>query len=124
MRKRNFSFVVYTIIGLAIIGMIAQLITNPTSLFRHLLTILVIGLIIFGVAFFVFSKLTQSNEMKKYNQAVKQSKSKYPYQYHGPRPIHTINHKTVKKNKKSKPRPTHLRVIEGNKSKRKNRATF
>lgn len=76
-----------------------------------------IGVAIFAVFFLFLSKgRDNDDEMKKYKQAVKQSKIKYNRTSNKPRQTRPVKIKNK--------RASHLRVIEGNKSKRKNRATF
>lgn len=123
MFRNKFSIFLYAIIVLAGIGLLSQLFTNPVDFLSNILLMLGIGLAIFSVIyFFFFRKRNTSNDMKKYKTAVKQSKSKYA----------TKNYNAISGNAKKKPsnqlkrktnkRATHLRVIDGNK--RKKRATF
>src|SRR5699024_9054843 len=73
-----FSFVVYIIIGLAIFGLISQLIGNPMNFFKEIIFMIGMAVIVFAVFYFIFfRKRSSSNEMNKYKQAVKQSKRKY-----------------------------------------------
>ncbi len=82
---------------------------------------------IFALLYFIVNRSRgSSDEMKKYKQAVKQSQSKYQQAApKKPTPAPLANRKTDR-SRKGKRRPTHLRVIEGNKSKTKgkDRATF
>lgn len=118
-RKRG-SFIVYAIIGLAIIGITSQLITNPGALFKSILSTIVIGLLLFGIFYFFFVKRRHTtNEDKKYKQAVRQSQLKYDNHPSNPK-----KHNRFTTNKKRKNNASHLRVIEGKKGKNKNRATF
>ncbi|ALX48060.1 SA1362 family protein [Lentibacillus amyloliquefaciens] len=122
------TLVVYAIIGLAVIGVITQLFSNTASFLTSIFTMLGFGIVIFALLyFFIFRKRSgaSSNETKKYKQAVKQSKAKYKQQ-----PQQTKSSSSSKREKsspfkkKSGKRPSHLRVIDGNKSKRKNRASL
>lgn len=122
MIRNKFSIVVYIVIGLAAIGLVSQLFTNTASFFTSIFTSLVIGMAVFAVIYFVFlKKRTPSNDQKKYKQAVKQSKSKYKP---NTKPSQTKQSKPAQIKKKSTKRASHLRVIDGNKNKRKNRASF
>lgn len=126
MKRTRLSIPVYIIIGLAAIGLISQLFTNTTNFFSNLFISLGIGLAIFAVFYFVFlRKRTTSNEMKKYKQAVKQSKAKYDHTQPRKNPVSAgKTQQSIQPRKKRNKRATHLRVIEGNKAKRKDRASF
>lgn len=90
-----------------------------------------IGAVIYGVVHYFFIRKRTSNELKKYKKAVKQSKIKYKQD---DKKAYTKASKTSKPSKKQTPfgskkrnlksRANHLRVIEGNKEKGKNRASF
>ncbi|MGP4107296.1 SA1362 family protein [Virgibacillus sp. L01] len=124
MVRKKFSVFVYIIIGLAVVGVIAQLFTNTASFLTNLLMMLGFGVAVFAVIYFVFlKKRSPSHDNKKYKQAVKQSKSKYSSQNEKPRPT-SKRPQPIQMKKKLNKRASHLRVIDGNKSKRKNRATF
>ncbi|MBA2173626.1 hypothetical protein H0266_01825 [Halobacillus locisalis] len=127
--------IIYTLMGLAVMYIGLQLFTNTMSFLTSIVLMIGIAVLIYGAIYFFFLRNRgfgggggNKNEMKKYKQAVKQSKQKYKQ----PTP-------TVKKSSLSKvaPKPSvnpkrnrkrmnapHLRVIEGNKSKDKNRASF
>lgn len=118
------SLLVYTIIGLAIIGVVTQLFGNTASFLANILTMLGIGVAVFALIYFlVLRKPNTTNDAKKYKQAVKQSKAKYNQQQN--KPITSSKRsQSFPVKKKSNKRASHLRVIDGNKSKRKNRASF
>ncbi|WP_010530962.1 UbiA family prenyltransferase [Lentibacillus jeotgali] len=119
------TLVVYLVIGLAIIGVVTQLFTNTASFLTSIFTMLGFGIAIFAVMYFVFfKKRTPSNDNKKYKKAVKQSKAKYSSQQNKPKTPSKRPQQPFSLKKKSNKRPSHLRVIDGNKSKRKNRASF
>lgn len=128
MGRNKSSIIVYAIIGLALIGIISQLFTNPMAFLKEIFMIIGVGVVLFSVVYLIFFRSrrgTNSNEMKKYKQAVKQSQQKYKKT----NALQTTaskqrTHKPIKK--RNNQRATHLRVIDGNrdKSKRKNRATF
>ncbi|ASN05271.1 SA1362 family protein [Virgibacillus necropolis] len=122
MFRNKFSAFLYIILGLAAIGLLTQLFTNTVDFLTNIMVMLGIGLAIFAVIYvFFFRKRASSNDMKKYKSAVKQSKSKY-----APKNF-TISDSAKRKQssqikRKTSKRATHLRVIDGNKHKRKNRA--
>ncbi|AUJ26292.1 SA1362 family protein [Virgibacillus dokdonensis] len=126
MKRKSISIAVYMIIGLATIGLLTQLFTKPANLINNMFISIGFGVVLFAIIYFVFiRKKSSSNEMKKYKQAVKQSKAKY----HQQKPAYKANatkqqptSPTLRKKKHK--RAAHLRVIEGNKHKRKDRASF
>lgn len=124
--RNKLSWIIYVIIGLAVIGLFSQLFKNTVSFFTSIFIMIGVALVLYGIVYFVFLKKspTNSDEMKKYKQAVKQSKSKYKTKNQSNFKVISKNKTQPTKRRKSKRRPTHLRVIEGNKSKGKNRATF
>ena len=124
MARKIFPALIAAIIGLAAIGLVTQLFTNTVSFFTSIFIMIGVGIVIFALFYFVFlNKRAPSNEMKKYKKAVKQSKAKYkqakPSNYTG-----NTNKKPVSHKKKRSKRAPHLRVIDGNKSKGKDRASF
>lgn len=93
-----------------------------------MVTSILIGLIIFGIIYFVFIKnKAPSNDMKKYKKAVRQSKAKYKKDNsHLTKSTKITNQKKtnlIKKNR-TKRSAAHLKVIDGNKTKRKDRASL
>lgn len=118
MVRNKFSIIVYILIGLAILGLFTQLTGNTLRFFINIFIMIGVGLTIFAVIYYVFIKNEeQSDEMKKYKQAVKQSKAKYSKanKYKG-----YSNKPAIKKRRNR--RASHLRVIDGNKDKKKDRA--
>ncbi|WP_249871973.1 SA1362 family protein [Oceanobacillus saliphilus] len=127
MGRGKFSIFIYLIIGFAVIGLFSQLLGNTVNFLTNILLMLGFGAAIFALLyFFVLKKRgpSNSNDMKKYKQAVKQSKSKYkqPNQVN----FHASNNikQQLPQKKKRNRRTSHLRVIEGNKPKGKDRASF
>lgn len=129
MKRSKTAILVYLIVGLAVIGLFSQLFGNTKNFLLNIFVMIGVAVIIFGVFYYFISrKRGTSDETKKYKQAVKQSKQKYQ-QNPSPRKAedNPRGKKTTKStaiNRKGKKRATHLRVIEGNKSKGKDRATF
>jgi hypothetical protein len=129
--------VIYTLIGLAVFFVGIQLFTNTTGFLTSIVMMIGIAALIYGAIYFFFlrnrgfggaSTGGNRNEMKKYKQAVKQSKEKYkqPEPAVKKSPVTKAQPKASgfgRKNRKRTNGPQ-LRVIEGNKSKDKNRATF
>ncbi|MDL4841576.1 SA1362 family protein [Aquibacillus rhizosphaerae] len=127
MIRHKLSLLIYVLIGLAIFGFAFNLLTNTTSLLMNLFIMVAVGALIYGAVYYFFLRKRSSNDLKKYKKAVKQSKMKYKSDRTGNK-THTQAVKKQKpllnKRKQSNARATHLRVIEGNKQKRKNRASF
>ncbi|WP_405101230.1 SA1362 family protein [Oceanobacillus sp. FSL H7-0719] len=129
MKRSKTAILVYLIVGLAVIGLFSQLFGNTKNFLLNIFVMIGVAVIIFGVFYYFISrKRGTSDETKKYKQAVKQSKQKYQQ---NPSPGKGEDNPRWKKttkstaiNRKGKKRATHLRVIEGNKSKGKDRATF
>ncbi|GGP12787.1 MULTISPECIES: SA1362 family protein [Oceanobacillus] len=124
MRNKVVSIFVYLIIAFAAFGLISQLFGNTAAFLSRLLISIGIGAAIFGLVYFFLIRRQQpsgrqQNNMKKYKQAVKQSKSKYGHQ----KSVTTANSQKPGQKKRSPKRASHLRVIEGNKSKKKNRVS-
>ncbi|MEW9677510.1 SA1362 family protein [Lentibacillus sp. L22] len=125
MIRNKFSVFVYVIIGLAVIGLFSQLFNNTAHFFGRIFTMLGVSIAIFAVIYFVFlKKRAPSSDMKKYKQAVKQSKAKY--KTNNKKSVRQKSPQPLNMKKKATKRATHLRVIDGNgnKQKRKNRASF
>jgi hypothetical protein len=123
MRKNSIlKFIIYAIVGLAALGLVMQLFGNTTNFILNLLVTAVFGLAIFGILYyFVLGGRRSSSDTHKYKQAVKQSKSKYTPNQSSSTVRGQVQPSPIKK--KVKKRPSHLRVIDGNKSKRKKRAS-
>jgi beta-lactamase regulating signal transducer with metallopeptidase domain len=126
--------IIYTLFALAVLYVGIQLFTNTSSFLSSMIMMIGIAVLVYGAIYFLFLRNRgfggggNRTEMKKYKQAVKQSKQKYK------QPTPTIKKSSMtkpkvkpspigKKNRKRSSAP-HLRVIEGNKDKQKNRATF
>lgn len=126
MTRGKASIFFYSIIGLAIIGILTKLLTNPLAIFKSLLTIVGIAVVLLAVLYFILRNINKgtNSESKKYKQAVKQSKMKYEQHDHN----HKISNKKQKMNyhqkRKTKKRPSHLKLIDGKKTKDNDRANF
>ncbi|RLL48102.1 hypothetical protein D8M04_02165 [Oceanobacillus piezotolerans] len=126
MARNKLSLLFFVIIGFAIVGLFTQLFTNPGGFFKNILIMVGIGVVIAAIIYFVMTRSkTSTNDMKKYKKAVRQSKAKYK----ADKPVSfksATNKKQASpiKKKRTKRSTNHLRVIEGNKTKRKDRASF
>ncbi|HLR80692.1 MAG TPA: SA1362 family protein [Bacillota bacterium] len=124
MARKTLHVLIYGIIALAIIGIFSELFTNALNFVTSILIMIGVAALIFGAFYFIFLRnkgSSTTSEMKKYRQAVKQSKRKY--KNHGKSTSKPTKLQTTRGRKKVRRRPHHLRVIEGNKSKRKKRAS-
>src|SRR5690625_4844568 len=118
------SILMYAVVGLAVIGLLSQLFTNPLSLIKNVLIMLGVALAFFAVLYFITQRIqNHSDDMKKYKQADKQSQSKYSRQTNGQERKVIRPNKQQMNSKRNKHTP-HLRVIEGNKPKRNSRVNF
>ncbi|KGP91934.1 hypothetical protein N780_16440 [Pontibacillus chungwhensis BH030062] len=121
----------YFIMALALIGIGVRLFTDTTSFLMDILVTVLFAAVIIGIVYFIFSRRNggTSNEMKQYRKAARQSKQKYKQPTTSStiakkmKPS-TIKSKVASKKQKQRKEAPHLRVIEGNKSKKKNRASF
>ncbi|RWZ60102.1 hypothetical protein EQV77_02075 [Halobacillus fulvus] len=128
--------VIYILMALAAFFVGLQLISNTTGFLSSIIMMIGIAVLVYGAIYFIFLRNRgyggggkSSNEMKKYKQAVKQSKQKYkqttpvikksPVAKAASKPSGGFSKKPKRRN--SAP---HLRVIEGSKNKDKNRASF
>jgi len=123
MRHNKLQFVLYILISLAIIGVVSSLIQNPGSFLVQIFMIVAIAFVVFLIFSYVVQRRSPhtSSEMKKYRQAVKQSKEKYKQKQPRQR---SNNNQSISANLKKSPnqrkkrrikRHSHLRVIEGKK---------
>ncbi|WP_080874585.1 SA1362 family protein [Oceanobacillus timonensis] len=126
MRNKAVSIFVYVIIAFAAFGLVSQLFGNTAAFLSRLLISIGIGAAIFGLVYFFLIRRRQPSgrqrdNMKKYKQAVKQSKSKYGHQ----QTVKSTGSGYQKANQKKRnpKKASHLRVIEGNKAKKKNRVS-
>lgn len=127
MRGKVVPTIAFALIFLALFGFGYKMVSDPAGLMRSLVYIVAFAALISAAFYFLFYKRRQgaapSSDMKKYKQAVKQSQQKYkknttPASVTKPKKVTQIKKRTPRK------RPSHLRVIEGQKTEKKNRALF
>ncbi|WP_217586684.1 DUF378 domain-containing protein [Lentibacillus saliphilus] len=125
MKRRGISILIYGIIGLAAIGLVSQLFGNTAAFLSQIVFMVGMAALFLLVFYFIFvRKRPPSDEAKKYKQAVKQSKIKYRQgQQMTDDTSGRRNASGAKQKKPTKRRASHLRVIDGNKSKRKKRVS-
>lgn len=127
--RNKFNIIVYSVIILAVIGVISQLFTNPASFIKGIFITLGVAAVLIGALYYFFTRKKGSNstEMKKYKQAVKHSNAKYKenkqmMQKHKPKNNQKSTKQPTQPKKKARKR-SHLRVIDGYKDKDKDRAS-
>lgn len=115
MRQNKGSIVLTVILGLAVIGLISYVGNDPGKFLLNILMIAVIGFVLFLILRAVIKRRSggTSDEMKKYRQAVKQSKQKYNTQPEKPKQK-SKKGTSGKSRRKRRNRP-HLTVIDGKK---------
>ncbi|GAB2573553.1 SA1362 family protein [Gracilibacillus alcaliphilus] len=127
MKRDMKNIIIYSLIGLAGIGLINLLLTDTFGLIRSLLITLVIGAVIFGVLYFFLIRRrgAPTDELKKYRKAAKQSKQRYKQANPSPIKYSSSSQKKPSRAKRlNRKKASHLTVIEGNKDKKKNRASL
>jgi len=131
MRNRYFTAMVYGVIGLALFGLVIRAATDTKGLLVNLLMIIGITAVLSAIAYLFLFKKRQpaSPDTRKYRQAVKQSKRKYEKKaassnFSKANRIPNIKDNAKSKKRQHKKRPSHLRVIEGSKQDKKDRALF
>lgn len=120
MGRNKTSIIILIIVGLAVIGLVSSLIKDPSGFLISILVMVGIALVIFMIMRMVLNRRVggTSDEMKKYKQAVKQSKSKYKKDQPVIKKRSSAN--TVKPRiKKRRRQGPHLTVIEGKKGKKR-----
>lgn len=116
------------LIFLAAIGMIGKLIEDPTQVLKSIAAFLILGFVVFLIVRRLYTAKAgpKNREQQAFRKAAKKSQKRFN------RKTNPINKKTsnsplstIKKHKKSPRKSTsHLKVIEGKKGKKKNRASF
>ncbi|HLR64940.1 MAG TPA: SA1362 family protein [Pseudogracilibacillus sp.] len=123
---RSFTqYIVYFLIGLAVFGFGTYLIKNPTGLMITLMLTAIFAFIMYKVlTFFItrnqggYTRGRESDEMKKYKRAAKESRKKYEQQFKAD-PKKPSSQTSKGKRRKRRHAP-HLRVIDGKKDQDKN----
>ncbi|MET3195848.1 SA1362 family protein [Gottfriedia sp. OAE603] len=131
MNQKVYTSIFYGMIALALFGLIAELINDPAKLLQR---ILFIGLILL-VLYFIYRVFTSSNSQRSqqdsYRKAAKQTVKKYNTQKNSS--VKKSFNKSKPTSRKSTSSPllrkrnkdsSHLTVIEGEKGKKKDRASY
>ncbi|OAH55996.1 MULTISPECIES: SA1362 family protein [Bacillaceae] len=113
------------IVALAAIGLVSMMITSPGQLLQQLMFAIVsVAIVIFLFRLFMRKRMGGNTEQRAYSKAVKQSKKKHhiPKTKYAPPRASSLSAKMTKKPIRRK-NPSHLTLIEGNKGKRRTRAS-
>jgi mannitol-specific phosphotransferase system IIBC component len=125
--KNRFSLILFgSIIFLAFIGLTVNLIKNPSGFFLNIVVMVAVG----GIIWFIYRHLStsspQKREQKAFLKAAKQSKKRLQTKDRSSSgQQQSTKTSSIKANKHKRSKSTaHLTVIEGKKSKKKNRASL
>lgn len=114
--NKNRSILFYFVAGIAGIGLLAWIVKEPGDLIKTLFITAVVATVIFFIARAIIRHRMgggNHDEMRKYRRAVKQSQKKY--ENYNPTTNRMQRHKQMKRRR----RPSHLRLIKGNKTRDK-----
>ncbi|XJZ26190.1 SA1362 family protein [Bacillota bacterium Lsc_1132] len=127
MKNRTSSLIVAGLIILALIGITGIFMANPTSFLQRIAVMGLFGAAIYFVVRLIFKANPQKKEQRAFLKAARQSKKRLKKRAGDP-PLRNSSPGTLTPLKKSakakKKTPAHLTVINGKKSKKKNRASF
>lgn len=124
--KNRVPFLVIGIVCLlALIGLVSSVVSNPVGFMQNILSLVVIGLLIWFIVRRFYKASPERKEQKAFVKAAKRSKKRQQHTKGKLLPKQGAQAKTATfKGKKRSASSAHLTVIEGKKSKKKNRATF
>ncbi|MCP8616833.1 SA1362 family protein [Salirhabdus salicampi] len=114
----------YILFGLALIGLFSQLFFNTASFFKYILMSAGFIAIIFAVFYFVMRSRNSATYDHRYKKAVKQSQRKYGKSGRNASSFNLPKKLQNSKKAKANRQATHLKVIDGKKDKKRNRASF
>lgn len=127
MKKQTSFYFVIALAVLAGIGVIGGFISNPTNSLKSILVILIVGVIVYFLFKSFFKADPQKNEHNAFRKAAKKTTKKYQQDVRkaSPKTTNKLGNGTKANKPKKKIRTaSHLKVIEGKKGKKKNRASF
>ncbi|CAI9388802.1 SA1362 family protein [Niallia sp. Sow4_A1] len=126
--KNRFSIILFgSIFLLAFIGLTTSLIKNPAGFFLNIAVIVAVGAIIWFIFRHFNTTSPQKREQRAFLKAAKKSKKRLQTREKVPagQQQHSTKSSSLKANKHKRSKSTaHLTVIEGKKSKKKNRASL
>jgi len=128
LKNRAITYIIYSLIGLAVIGILSKLFYDTAGFFKGIAIMLVIG----AVIFFVMQRLNSPGQDKREQRAfVKAAKRSAKRKQQKEVASHNRKKKTgsgkltsIKKERIKRKHAPELTVIEGKKGKKKNRASF
>jgi uncharacterized membrane protein YfcA len=121
LKNRTSSIFVLGIIIFAIIGIVSGLAENPAAFFKRIAVMILVGLTIYFLFNRFYKPSPERKEQKAFLRAAKRTKKKI----HRKKPVDgTRTQPLTKLTSIRKKSSAHLTVIEGKKSKKKNRASF
>jgi uncharacterized protein YacL len=129
LKNRITYSIVFGMIGLAVIGLLSSVVTNPAGFFKNIAIMLVIGAIVFLLIRILYKPSPAKREQRAFVKAAKRSIKKNQHK-DGSQVLKKKKHsnltslkkaRALKRKKHSTPQ---LTVIEGKKGKKKNRASF
>lgn len=132
LKNRMFSYIVFGLIGLAVIGLLSKVIYNPAGFFKGIAIMLGVAAVVFLLVKLLYKPSPAKREQRAFIKAAKKSAKRN--QQKDPTPQNRMKLKPKKKSnltsiksarrlRKKNERPQ-LTVIEGKKGKKKNRASF
>jgi hypothetical protein len=138
LKNRIVNYIVYGVIGLAVIGLVSKVIFNPASFFKGIAIIVGIGAVVFLLVKLLYKPSPAKREQRAFVKAAKKSakrKQQKDFSPQGRMKIKASKASNPKKNSnltslkkaralKKKSAQPQLTVIEGKKGKKKNRASF
>ncbi|TCT26940.1 hypothetical protein EDD68_101297 [Melghiribacillus thermohalophilus] len=119
---RKLPLLIVLLISLALFGFVYQLIFHTAELLTYLIMAVGVAAVIFALLYALVIKPRTRPLSSKYKKAVRQSRKKYG--------SNIRKSKSMKNKHRSRPfnrhrsNPPHLKVIDGKRNKKKNRASF
>ncbi|SEO30720.1 hypothetical protein SAMN04488134_10636 [Amphibacillus marinus] len=116
------TVLVYTVILFATIGFFYQLFFQTTSLFNNILILAGIGAFVYLLVYLFKPQQRMTDELKKYRRAAKMTNRRFAQTQKKKK--NSTQRKVTPIAKKRASNPPHLRVIEGKKANKKDRASL
>jgi amino acid permease len=121
LKKRSSSIFAISIVILALIGIVGNLVQDPVAFVQRIAMLVIVGIIIYLVVKRYYKQSPQKKEQKAFLRAAKQTKKKIQKKKtdEGNKSPNLTKLTSIRKKSSA-----HLTVIEGKKTKKKNRASF
>jgi len=123
LKKQTSFYIVTGLIILAAIGIISNLVKDPSGFIKMIVgTALIVAVIFFVIRRFSQASPAQNHEQRAFKKAAKRSKKRFQTKEstHSPKRSSVKSLSAARKKRDT----SHLTVIEGKKGKKKNRASF